>query len=131
MVTQVIVGLGVDVCSVERMRTAIDRQEGGFEQRILSPREIAQIAGRKNYAEAVAGRFAAKEAFSKCLDGARGVPWHDVEVISLPSGRPTLELTGEGLRRAQASGASTWHLSISHDGGVAMATVILEGAAMP
>ena len=122
-----IVGMGVDVCSVERMRAAIERQDGHFEQRILSPREIAQIASRKNYAEAVAGRFAAKEAFSKCLDGARGVPWHDVEIVSLPSGRPTLELKGEGLRRAQAAGASKWHLSISHDAGVAMATVILEG----
>ena len=124
-------GLGVDVCSIERMRAALKRQDGAFEQRILSPREIAQIANRKNYAEAVAGRFAAKEAFSKCLDGARGVPWHDVEVISLPSGRPTLQLKGEGLKRARDAGATAWHLSISHDGGLAMATVILEGAAAP
>lgn len=123
-----IVGLGTDVCSVERMRLAIERQEGRFEQRILSPRELAQIADRKHYPEVVAGRFAAKEAFSKCLDGGRGVPWHDVEIMAMPSGRPVLELKGEGLRRAQEAGATTWHVSISHDGGVAMATVILESA---
>lgn len=121
-----IVGLGTDVCSIERVRAALSKHDGRFEQRILSPRELAQISARVDYVDAVAGRWAAKEAFSKCLDGARGVPWHDVEIICLPSGRPTLELKDEALRRTQAAGATRWHLSISHDAGVAMATVILE-----
>lgn len=121
-----IIGLGTDVCSIKRTEDAIAKHEGRFEQRILSPREIAQISDRTHFAEAVAARFAAKEAFSKCLDGARGVPWHDVEIVSMPSGRPVLELKGEALKRAHAAGATRWHLSMSHDAGVAMATVILE-----
>ena len=75
---------------------------------------------------ALAGRFAVKEAFAKALDGAKGVGWHEVEVRRAPNGRPTLELKGNALAMVTDFGADTWHVSITHDAGVAMAVVILE-----
>jgi holo-[acyl-carrier protein] synthase len=120
-----IVGLGIDVCSIERMRKALERHGDRFFARICSERERADLAGR-DAATALSGRFAAKEAFAKALDGARGVAWHDVEVRRLESGRPVLELRGTASACVEKFGADTWHVSISHDAGVAVAVVVLE-----
>lgn len=124
-----IVGLGIDVCSIERMRKAIERHGDKFWERLCSDRERELLGARtkgEQAATALAARFAVKEAFSKALDGARGVGWHEVEIISQPSGRPVLELSGKALERAHAFGADTWHVSITHDAGIASAVVILE-----
>ncbi len=120
-----IVGMGIDVCSIERMRGALERHGERFFGRICSAAEREDLAGRE-VATALAGRFAAKEAFAKALDGARGVAWHDCEVRRTESGKPRLELKGTALAMAERFGADTWHVSISHDGGVAVAVVILE-----
>jgi holo-[acyl-carrier protein] synthase len=122
-----IVGIGIDVCSIERMRRALERHGERFFARICSEAERADLLGR-DPATSLAGRFAAKEAFAKALDGARGVGWHEVEVRRTASGRPRLELAGRGHALAVESGASRWHLSITHDAGVAAAVVILEGS---
>jgi holo-[acyl-carrier protein] synthase len=123
-----IVGIGVDVCSIERMKKALERHGERFFARICSARERKDLEGR-DQATALAGRFAAKEAFAKALDGARGVAWHDVEVRRLASGRPVLELQGTATEAVKRFGADAWHVSISHDAGVAVATVILEKVA--
>lgn len=122
-----IVGLGIDVCSIERMRRALERHGDRFFSRICSEAERADLTGR-DVATSLAGRFAVKEAFAKALDGARGVGWHEVEVRRAPSGRPSLELKGNALAMAMSFGADTWHVSITHDAGVAVAVVILESA---
>lgn len=119
-----IVGLGVDVCSIERMRRALERHGERFAERICSAHERENFRG--DPATALAGRFAVKEAFAKALDGARGVGFHDVEVQREPSGRPKLVLMGPALAMATSFGADTWHVTISHDAGVAVAVVILE-----
>ena len=119
-----IVCVGIDVCSIERMRKAITRSGDRFAERILSPRERTDFP--KDVATFVAGRFAAKEAFSKCLDGARGVRWHDVEVLRAPSGRPIIELRDTAIAAMNAAGADTCHVSITHDAGLAAAVVVLE-----
>jgi holo-[acyl-carrier protein] synthase len=67
-----------------------------------------------------------KEAFAKALDGARGVGWHEVEVRREPSGRPALTLHGNAITMVEKFGANRWHVSITHDAGVAVAVVILE-----
>jgi holo-[acyl-carrier protein] synthase len=121
-----IVGIGIDVCSIERMRKALDRHGDRFFSRICSEVERGDMNG--DLATALAGRFATKEAFAKAMDGARGVGWHEVQVRRAPSGRPRLELSGNGLKMATELGANKWHVSISHDAGVAVAVVILEGA---
>jgi holo-[acyl-carrier protein] synthase len=127
-----IVGLGIDVCSIERMKQALERHGDRFWGRICSDRERAALGADKLRADAaattLAGRFAVKEAFAKALDGARGVGWHEVEVMRAPSGRPMLELSGNAIDRARAFGADAWHVSITHDAGVAAAIVILEKA---
>lgn len=122
-----IVGLGIDVCSIERMRRAIERHGERFLLRIGAADEWAgqSPATLPTFA---AGRFAAKEAFSKALDGARGVGWHEVRIERQPSGRPVLKLSGRGLSMAEEFGANRWHVSISHDADIATAIVILEKA---
>ena len=123
-----IVGLGIDVCSIERMRRALERHGDRFSGRICSDAERAEVAGRGDISIWLAGRFAVKEAFAKALDGARGVGWHEVEVRRMASGRPVLELKGNANAMARNFGADTWHVSITHDAGVAVAVVILEGS---
>lgn len=121
-----IVGVGIDVCSIERMKRALERHGDRFFARICSPAERADLMGR-DQATALAGRFAVKEAFAKALDGAKGVGWHECQVRRAPSGRPILELSGNAVTAMERFGASQWHVSITHDAGVAVAVVILEG----
>jgi holo-[acyl-carrier protein] synthase len=120
-----IVGLGIDVCSIERMRRALDRHGDRFFGRICSEPERADLQGR-DIATGLAGRFAVKEAFAKALDGARGVGWHEVEVRRAPSGRPVIELSGNAKAMVERFGANAWHVSITHDAGIAVAVVVLE-----
>jgi holo-[acyl-carrier protein] synthase len=120
-----IIGLGIDVCSIERMRRALERHGDRFFGRICSPAEREDLQGR-DVATALAGRFAAKEAFAKALDGARGVGWHEVEVRRAASGRPTLAVSGNAVTTLERFGADTCHVSITHDAGVAVAVVVLE-----
>lgn len=121
-----IVGMGIDVCSIDRMRKALERHGDRFFQRICTEAERGDLTGR-DVATALAGRFAVKEAFAKALDGARGVGWHEVQVRRAPSGRPTLELSGNAVTKMAEFGAERWHVSITHDAGVAVAVVVLEG----
>lgn len=120
-----IVGLGMDVCSIERMRRALERHGDRFFSRICSENERADLSGR-DQATALSGRFAVKEAFAKALDGAPGVGWHEVEVRRGASGQPRLELKGNALAAVEKVGADRWHVTISHDAGIATAVVILE-----
>src|SRR5438552_1921365 len=69
----------------------------------------------------LAGRFAAKEAVAKALGAPAGLTWHDCEVVREDSGRPVLDVRGSVAAAATAQGINRWHLSISHDGGLAMA----------
>lgn len=123
-----IVGVGLDVCSIERMRKALERHGDRFYDRICSPAERADLAER-DPAVALAGRFAAKEAFTKACGGTPGVGWHEVEVRRAGTGRPRIDLKGKALALVASLGANRWHVSITHDAGIAAAVVILEHAA--
>src|SRR4051812_45751831 len=107
-----IVGVGLDICSIERMKRALDRHGDRFFARICSEQERADLAGR-DPATALAGRFAAKEAFAKALDGAPGVGWHEVEVRRSPNGRPRLELNGNALAMVRKVHVERWHVTIT------------------
>lgn len=122
--------MGLDVCSVERMKVSLARYGDRLFRRICSPEECVDLEGREP-SFALAGRFAAKEAFAKAVDGARGVAWHDCLVRRGATGRPRLELRGTALARAELFGADTWHVSLSHDAGIAVAVVILEKTRLP
>jgi holo-[acyl-carrier protein] synthase len=125
-----ICSIGLDVCSIDRMRKALERHGDRFFDRICSPEERKELTGR-DPAVSLAGRFAAKEAFAKALDGARGVGWHEVRVRRSPTGRPLLELVGNAHAMAAAFGADKWHVTITHDAGIAAAVVILERTLLP
>ena len=124
-----ILGTGVDLAEVDRIRAAIARYGRRFIDRIYTPAEIVYVERKANRFERYAGRFAAKEAGMKAIGtGWRGgVRWQDFEVANLPSGRPTLKLHGEAARVADALGVKLISLSITHTAQVGMAHVILEG----
>jgi holo-[acyl-carrier protein] synthase len=125
----VILGTGVDIAEVDRIREAIGRYGQRFIDRIYTPGEIAYVERKANRFERYAGRFAAKEAGMKAIGTGwkRGVRWQDFEVSNLPSGRPTLRLHGEAARIAEGLGVRTISLSITHTAALGMAHVILEG----
>ncbi|MBI4700398.1 MAG: holo-ACP synthase [Deltaproteobacteria bacterium] len=126
-----ILGLGIDVCSIERVEAMLQRWGERFARRILSARERRAIARRVDRAAAVAGRFAAKEAFAKALarQSGRGVGWHEVEIEGGGRAPPRLRVSGEARARVERMGGEQLHLSIAHDGGVAVAVVVIEGEA--
>lgn len=122
-----LLGLGIDVCSVERMAGVLERWGERFAERILTEAERAAIAARADRAVAIAGRFAAKEAAAKAMQGGVGVGWHDLEVRGGGKRSPELVLHGPARALACRVGVLRVHLSITHDAGVAAAVVILEG----
>ena len=124
-----ILGTGVDLAEVGRIREAIERYGDRFIRRIYTDAEIAYVERKANKFERYAGRFAAKEAGMKAIGTGwkRGVRWQDFEVSNLPSGRPTLRLHGEAARVAQKMGVKSISLSITHTAEMGMAHVILEG----
>jgi len=124
----VIVGLGIDVAEVDRVRDAIERHGHRFVERIFCPSEIAYVENKANRFERYAARFAAKEAGMKAIGTGwrRGVRWHDFEVTNLPSGRPTLRLHGVAEKIAQSLGVRNIALSITHTAREGSAIVILE-----
>jgi holo-[acyl-carrier protein] synthase len=125
----VIVGLGVDIAEVGRVRAAIERYGEVFLRRVYTAREREYCEQFKNKFERYAGRFAAKEAAMKALGTgwSRGVRWVDVEVVRERGGRPTLALAGEAAKVAERLGVSNISLSITHTGDQALAQVIFEG----
>ena len=98
-----IIGLGSDLIDIRRVEKTLDRFGDRFVQRCFTPIEQRKSDGRTNRAASYAKRFAAKEACSKALGTGfrRGVFWRDLGVVNLPSGKPTLELTGGALKRLQ------------------------------
>src|ERR1700758_1611115 len=99
-----IVGSGIDICEVDRIQTAIQSSYGRrFVERVFTPLEIAYAESKANKFERYAARFAAKEAGMKALGtGWRGgLSWRDLEVANLPSGRPTLRLSGKAAEIAE------------------------------
>jgi len=124
-----ILGTGVDLAVVPRIRAAIERHGGRFIERIYTPPEIAYVERKANRFERYAARFAAKEAGMKAIGTGwrRGVTWRDFEVVNLPSGRPTLRLHGVASEIAQQLGVRQIWLSLTHTAELGMAHVILEG----
>ncbi len=115
-----IVGVGVDVVEVARLQRALTRTPR------LAGRLFTDAERAVTRCESLAARFAAKEAVAKALGAPAGLRWRDAEVVSDPDGRPRLVLHGGVADEAAAQGITAWHLSLSHDGGVATAVVIAE-----
>ncbi|MBI3098074.1 MAG: holo-ACP synthase [Planctomycetes bacterium] len=124
-----ILGLGVDVCEVSHLRSALERHGRRFERRVFTAGEQAYCRRRKRSAESYAARFAAKEAAMKALGTgwARGVRWRDLEVVREPGQAPSLLLHGAAARRAKKLGVRRIHLALTHSGDQAIAFLVMEG----
>jgi len=114
-----VVGVGVDVVDIARFEQALERTPG-MRERVFTSSE------RELPLPSLAARFAAKEALAKALGAPGGLAWHDAEVVSDARGRPSLVVRGTVADAASGAGVATWHVSLSHDGGSAVAVVIAE-----
>ncbi len=129
-----VVGVGVDLVDVRRFRQVLARRPG-LAARVFTEAERAEASRRRDPAEPLAARFAAKEAAMKALGTGLGrFALRDVEVVSAPGadarrGAPTLRLAAGAARTARASGVTRWHVSLSHTAEMAVAMVVAEGAA--
>lgn len=123
-----IVGTGIDICEVDRIRKAVERWGDRFVRRIYTPVEIAYVSRKANKYERMAARFAAKEAGMKAIGtGWRGgVRWQDFEVVNQRSGKPTLVFHGKAKQYADALGVENIALSLTHTAQQGMAFLILE-----
>jgi len=124
----VIVGMGIDIAEVERIRAVIETQRERFLRRVYTADETAYCEQFKNKYERYAGRFAVKEAAMKALGTgwSRGVRWVDVEVVRQRGGRPTVVLRGEARNIADRMGVKHISVSITHTAEQAFAQVIFE-----
>jgi len=123
-----IVGTGVDLAEVPRIKASIERFGQKFIERIYTPREIAYVERKANKFERYAARFAAKEAGMKAIGTGwrHGVRWQDFEVTNLVSGKPTLKFHGVAAKVAEKLGVRNVALSLTHTAEYGMAHVILE-----
>jgi holo-[acyl-carrier protein] synthase len=123
-VARVIVGVGVDIVDIARFRAAIERTPSLVDRLFTAAEQRSGGRGRPEWS--LAGRFAAKEALAKALGAPAGLRWVDAEIRTGSGGRPVLHVEGTVAAAAGARGVSRWHVSISHDGGMAVAVVIAE-----
>jgi holo-[acyl-carrier protein] synthase len=116
----VIVGVGIDVVDVERFGQALERTPALRRRLFTEPERALGLAS-------LAARFAAKEALAKSLGAPDGMRWLDATVIQDGNGQPSLQVSGTVAARAENLGVASFHLSLSHDAGIASAVVIAEG----
>ena len=115
-----IVGVGIDVCDVERFAASI-RRRPGLVNRLFTPAEAERPVASQ------AARFAAKEALAKALGAPQGMSWQDAEIVTDAAGRPFFEVRGTVAARLAELGVASIHVSLSHDAGIASAVVVCEG----
>ncbi|GEA83631.1 4'-phosphopantetheinyl transferase [Cellulomonas sp. A375-1] len=114
-----IAGVGIDVVDIARFVATLERVPA-LRERLFTPDE------RELPAASLAARFAAKEAIAKALGAPPGMSWQDATVRRVAGAQPVVEVTGTVLARASELGIARFHLSISHDAGIASAVVVAE-----
>lgn len=120
-----VAGLGLDICSVERMRGILEGPRGKrFVERVYTRAEQAFCSQRADDAAAYAARFAAKEALAKALGAPPGLRWTEMEVIR-DGAAPRFNLRGQALAEVERRGVEVF-LALTHDGGIAAAAVVLD-----
>jgi holo-[acyl-carrier protein] synthase len=109
-----IVGIGVDLVDVDRVRRLLERRST-FVRRVFTPPEIAYCERQAAPAESYAARWAAREACRKALGGIRGMRWHEVWVSRAPTGAPSLVIEGNSKARAEALGVTEVKVALTHE----------------
>src|SRR5271165_6946306 len=122
-----LVGTGIDLTEIPRIRKSIERFGNRFLDRIYTPGEQEYCLRKRNVAESFAARFAAKEAAAKALGTgiSFGVNWLEIEVVREPSGRPSLRFHGRAAEIARRQGVARSNLSLTHTADLAVASVVL------
>ncbi len=123
-----IVGIGVDLVDIERVRRHPERAPGLLE-RVFHPAELVDPSGKRLGWRSLAARFAAKEAVAKALGAPGGIDWLDGVVSESERGGPAIALTGGSAELAARLGVAGWHLSLARSGGFAVAYAVAEGRA--
>lgn len=123
-----IIGSGIDMVEIERIQQSMERFGQRFLDRVFTAAEQAYCLQKRNAAESLAARFAAKEAGAKALGTgiSRGVNWLEIEVIREPGGRPALHFHGRAAEIARQLGVAQAALSLTHTKSLSMASVVLE-----
>jgi len=123
-----IVGSGIDLVEIDRIQHSVERFGARFLNRVYTAAEQAYCLAKRNSAESLAARFAAKEAGAKALGTgmSHGVTWLEIEVVREAGGRPTLRFYGRAAERAKRLHAERAALSLTHTADLAMASVVLE-----
>lgn len=123
-----ILGLGTDLCEIARISAYLERFGERFTRRCFTTQEIAYCQSHREPSAQFAARIAAKEAACKALGtGLRdGINWKCFEVHSQKNGRPLLRIHGRAAELASQMGVANVHISLTHDGGMALAVVIFE-----
>jgi len=119
LIGRIVVSVGTDLVDIARIAEVLDRQPR-FAVRVFTEAERAYCDARNDPAERYAARFAAKEAVLKALGvGLGGADFHDIEVVKLPSGQPTLTLRGRAAELAAEAAIGSWLITMTHSEGVA------------
>ncbi len=122
-----ILGVGIDLCEVERIRRLLDKDSERFIRRVFRAGEAAYCRDKRHPEIHFAARFAAKEAFLKALGRGWRLGWSQLEVVRSESGKPDLSLSGKAAEAARRRGVRRIHLTLTHTAQTAAAVVILEG----
>jgi holo-[acyl-carrier protein] synthase len=124
----VVIGLGTDLIEIARIEHSVERFGDAFLRRVYTPGEIEYCQRKKNAAESLAARFAAKEAGAKALGTgiSRGVSWREFEVRRRRGERPELHLSGRAAEIAAGLGVRRMSLSLSHSRTMSIAVVVAE-----
>ena len=118
--------VGIDIADVNRIKNALERWGDRFVTRIFSPREAEYCRRHRDEALRFAARFAAKEAFIKCMGSARGIRWHEIELINDRAGKPFFRFSGSIRKKLGGRKVRKVHVSISHTQEYAVAFVVFE-----
>ena len=122
-----ILGIGLELCEVDRVRRLLEKDRERFVRRVFRPSEIAYCEQRRKPEQHYAARFAAKEAFLKALGGGWRLGWTQLEVARTAAGKPDLILHGKAREAASRLGVRRAHLTLTHSLDTAAAVVVLEG----
>jgi holo-[acyl-carrier protein] synthase len=118
--------VGVDIADVKRIKNALERWGDRFVARTFSGREAEYCRRHRDEALRFAARFAAKEAFIKCMGSARGINWNEIELLNDRSGKPHFHLSDSIRKKLEKRKILKVHVSVTHTAEYAVAFVVFE-----